>query len=175
MRRAGVIAALGALLGMLGGAVTASPALASGRGDGWQFAALPPTFTVDPVVCGFEIQGTGLVDKLFFKALKTAAGSMTFLATGARKVSLTNPANGKTITANVSGPFKQTVFPDGSTTFRGKGLQLNALAPADQARFGLPGFFVSAGALAMTATADGTITSLSLDGHVLVDVCAALS
>jgi hypothetical protein len=32
MRRAGVIAALGALLGLLGGVVAASPALAGGHG-----------------------------------------------------------------------------------------------------------------------------------------------
>jgi len=74
-----VIVALGALLGMLGGVVTASPALAGGRGDGWQFISLPPTFAVDPAFCGFGIQGTQLVDKVFFKALKTADGSMTFL------------------------------------------------------------------------------------------------
>jgi len=36
MRRLGVIVALGALLGMLGGVVTASPALA-GRGPKWVF------------------------------------------------------------------------------------------------------------------------------------------
>jgi hypothetical protein len=49
------------------------------------------------------------------------------------------------------------------------------LAPADAARFGLPGFFVSAGGLTLTVAADGTITSLSMDGNVLVDLCAALS
>ena len=36
MRRLGVIVALGALLGMLGGVVTGSPALA-GRGPKWVF------------------------------------------------------------------------------------------------------------------------------------------
>jgi hypothetical protein len=49
------------------------------------------------------------------------------------------------------------------------------LTPADAARFGLPALFVSAGALTESVAADGTITSLSLNGHVLVDVCAALS
>jgi hypothetical protein len=175
VRRAGVIVALGALLGMLGGAVTASPALADGRGDGWQFMSLPPTFTIDPVFCGFEIQGTTLVDKGFVKALTTADGSMAFLTTGAAKLSLTNPANGKIITANISGPIKEIVFPDGSVTFVGKGHQFNMLAPADAARFGLPGFFVSAGGLTLAVAADGTITSLSMDGNVLVDLCAALS
>jgi hypothetical protein len=45
--------------------VTASPALADGRGGGWQLIPVPPTFTVEPVVCGFEIQGTLLVGKEF--------------------------------------------------------------------------------------------------------------
>ena len=166
---------LGALLGMLGGAVMASPALADGRGDGWQFLPLTPTFTVDPVFCGFEIQGTNVVNKGFVKALKTADGSMAFLTTGTDKVSLTNQANGKTLTANISGPFKTIVFPDGSVTFVTTGHQFNLLAPADAARFGLPGFFVSAGGLTLSVAADGTITSLSMDGNVLVDLCAALS
>jgi len=175
MRRAGVIVALGALLGMLGGVVTTSPALADGRGNGWQFMSLPPTFTVDPIFCGFEIQGTTLVNKGFVKALTTADGSGAFLTTGTAKLSLTNPANGNTITVNISGPIKEIVFPDGSVTFVGKGHQFNMLAPADAARFGLPGFFVSAGGLTLAVAADGTITSLSMDGNVLVDLCAALS
>jgi hypothetical protein len=49
------------------------------------------------------------------------------------------------------------------------------LAPADAKRFGLPAVSVTAGALRFSVAADGTITSLSLNGHVLVDVCAALS
>jgi hypothetical protein len=172
MRRIGLIVALGALLGMLGGAVTASPALAAGRGDGWQFISVPPTFTLDPVFCGFEIQGTQLANKAFFKELKTADGSAAFLSTGTSKISLT--ANGKTITANISGPVTNIFFPDGSVTELLRGLNLGILAPADAARFGLPGAFISAGALTVTADATG-LTSVSLDGHVLVDVCAALS
>jgi hypothetical protein len=175
MRRAGVIVALGAALGMLAGAVAASPALADGRGGGWQFLMLPQTFTVDPVFCGFQIQGTTLDNMGFIKELKTADGTMAFLTTGADKISLTNPANGKTITENISGPFKTIVFPDGSVTFAGTGHEFNFLAPADAARFGLPGLFVSAGGLTLSVAADGTVTSLSMDGNVLVDLCAALS
>jgi hypothetical protein len=89
MRRLGVIVALGALLGMFGGAVTASPALA--RGPGWQFLDFGTNFPEPAVYRGFEIQGTQLVDKVFMKALKTADGSMIFLFTGAAKISLTNP------------------------------------------------------------------------------------
>jgi hypothetical protein len=135
---------------------------------------VPPTFTVEPVVCGFEIQGTVLAGKEFVKALKAADGSMVSLITGSLKASMTNPANGKTITVNLSGPFKQIDFPDGSVTILGKGHQFTTLTPADQARFGLPGFFVAAGSLTTVGDRFGNITSMSLDGHVLVDVCAAL-
>jgi hypothetical protein len=174
MRRVGVIVALGALLGLFGGVVTASPALA-GRGPGWQVVTVPSPVTVDPAICGFPIRATLLVGKEFVKALKTADGSMAFLITGTLKASLTNPANGKTLTENLSGPVKEIFLPDGSATFLEKGHQFVLLFPADQARFGLPGFFISAGALTITVATDGTITSLSLNGHVLVDVCAALS
>jgi len=34
---------------------------------------------------------------------------------------------------------------------------------------------VTAGPLTTSMAADGTVTSMSLNGHVLVDVCAALS
>jgi hypothetical protein len=168
-----VTVALGALLGMFGGLVTASPALAAGRGDGWQFVEIPPTFT-EPA-CGTEIQGTQLVDRVFVKALKTADGSMIFLYTGAAKITFANPDNGKSITVNTSGPVKVVVNPDGSATFLEKGPQPVNLGPADAARFGLPAFFVSAGALTGTVDANGNLTSLSLQGHVLVDLCAELS
>jgi len=42
-------------------------------------------------------------------------------------------------------------------------------------RFGLPGAFVTAGALTASFAPDGSPSSLSLRGHVLVNVCAALS
>jgi hypothetical protein len=118
--------------------------------------------------------GNGAAGKEFVKALKAADGSMVSLITGSLKASLTNPANGKTITVNLSGPFKEIDFPDGSVTILGKGHQFTTLTPADQARFGLPGFFVAAGSLTTTGDPFGNITSMSLDGHVLVDVCAAL-
>ena len=172
MRRVGVIVALGALLGMFGGVVTASPALA--RGPKWQFFDEPPTFVVDSQFCGFEIQGTHQ-GKEFFKTLMASDGSTITLITGASMVTLTNPANGKTIAANTGGPAKVIEFSDGSVTFVEKGHQPTVLTPADQARFGLPGFFVSAGGLTESLDPAGNVTSLSLDGHVLVDVCAALS
>ena len=80
MRRFGVIVALGALLSMFGGVVTASPALAGGRGDGWTFQDFGPGF--DTTNCGFLVHATQDVDNVFGKALKAPDGSMIMLFTG---------------------------------------------------------------------------------------------
>jgi hypothetical protein len=172
MRRLGVIVALGAMLGMLGGVVTASPALA-GRGPKWEFLDLKP-FTLPALFCGFKIRVTFPAAKEYLKVLKASDGSMTTLATGTLKVTFTTPGTGKAISANVSGPGKVTTHPDGSITVSGKGHNGVFLAPADAKRFGLPGVSVTAGARTETFT-NGGIASLSLKGHVLVNVCAALS
>ena len=162
----------GAVLGMLGGVVTASPALA--RGPQWQVLTAAP-FTLDPSFCGFAVGVTFPTGNEFIKLLKTPDGSMVFLVTGSVFASYTNLATGKTVTQNISGPGTFTTFPDGSVTEAAKGLNAFFLTPADAARFGLPTVGVHAGALTTSAAADGTITSLSQNGHVLVDVCAALS
>jgi hypothetical protein len=175
MRRLRLIVAVGALLCMLGGVVTASPALA-GRGPKWQPPSGPP-FTLPALFCGFKLRVTAVVNKEFTKVLKTADGSMTFLFTGAVTVSYTNLQTGKTITVPENGPGKATIGSDGSITEVHTGRNGPfILAPADQKRFGLPGVSVTAGRLAFSVSAPPrVITSLSLHGHVLVDVCAALS
>jgi DNA-binding beta-propeller fold protein YncE len=173
MRRLGVIVALGALLGMFAGALTASPALA-GRGHKWQVVPEAP-FTLPSLFCGFKVRVTPQADKRFSKLLKASDGSMIFLNTGIIKVSFTNLQTKNTITENVSGPVKVTVSPDGAMIVAAKGHTGNVLPPADAKRFGLPTVSVTAGALTGSVAADGSTTSLSLRGHVLVDVCAALS
>ena len=173
MRRLGVIVALGALLGMFGGAATAAPALAGGRGDGWQFNDFGPGFTSDN--CGFLVQGTQDVDNVFTKVLKTADGSTIFLTTGSAKITFTNPANGKNVSANTSGPAKTTVNADGSLSFRATGPDPGDLSPAEQQLTGLPGMFVSAGPLTGTVDANNNLTSLTVQAHILVNICTALS
>lgn len=172
MRRIGMIVALGALLGMLGGAAVASPALA--RGPDWQFLPAKP-FTLPVAFCGFQVRVTPVVNDRFGKLLKTSDGSMILLHTGFLSVSYTNLETGKTITENVSGPLKITVFPDGSVTQASKGRTSLFLPPDDAQQFGLPTVAVTAGALTGLVAPDGSLTSLSLHGHVLVNVCAALS
>jgi hypothetical protein len=173
MRRLGVIVALGALLGMFGGVVTASPAFA-GRGPKWQLVTAEP-FTLPAAFCGFKIRVAFPINKEYFKLLKASDGSMTDLGTGSLKVSLTNLSTGKTITVDASGSAKVTTHADGSVTFAGRGHGLHFLAPADAKRFGLPTVSVTTGRLTASIASDGSLTSLSLHGHVLVNVCAALS
>jgi len=173
MRRLGVIVALGAMLGMLGGLVTASPALA-GRGPKWQLLPAAP-FTLPAALCGFKVRVTIPVNKEYSKILKASDGSMITLTTGAVKLSYTNLSTGKAITANVSGPSKTAVDPDGSAVLAAKGHTGFFVTPAQSRQFGLPRVFVAAGPLTASFAADGSLTSVSLRGHVLTDVCAALS
>ena len=172
MRRLGVIVALGALLGMFAGLLTASPALA--RGPKWQLLKMEP-LTLPAALCGFKVRVAPQVNKEFQKELKAADGSMIVLSTGALRLSYTNLSTGKAITETTSGPAKFIVHPDGSLAFLSKGHQAFVLKPADAQRFGLPTVAVTAGGLTGTVAADGTLTSLSLHGNVLVNVCTALS
>src|SRR5262245_23797211 len=175
-RRLGVIVALGALLGMLSGVLTASPALA-GRGPKWQ----PPTpggppFTLPALFCGFKLRVAFPVNKEYTKVLKAADGTKTFLFTGAVTAAYTNLQTGKTITVPENGPGEATIHPDGSITEVHAGRNGPfILTPAHAKQCGLPAVSVTAGRLAFSANAAGSVTSLSLHGHVLVDVCAALN
>jgi len=171
MRRLGVIAVLGPLLGMVGGLMTASPALA--RGPEWQVFPAPP-FTLPATYCGFDVGAAAVADQEFFRTFKASDGSTTFLVTGQLTVSFTNLETGKTITLNGSGPAKITVNPDGSVIELRKGPNFAILTPAEAARFGLPTVSVTAGALTESLAPDGSVTSASLQGQVLVDICAAL-
>jgi hypothetical protein len=172
MKRIAVTVALGALLGLLGGMITASPALA--RGPKWDYADAQP-FTLDASFCGFEVGVSFSVDKSYFKVLKTADGSMTFVSNGLVTVTYTNLQTGKAITENEPGPSKPTVFPDGSLTVTAGGHSGIFLTPAEAEQFGLPTVSVTVGGLQESVAPDGSITSLILNGHVAVDVCAALS
>jgi hypothetical protein len=173
MRRLATIVALGTLLGMFGGVATGSPALA-GRGPKWQFLPAQP-FTLPASFCGFKVRVAFPVNKEYTKLLKTSDGTMITLATGAFKASYTNLSTGKTITVNESGPAKITVHPDGSAVLAFKGHTGFDLTRAASQRFGVPRVFVTAGAVTLSIDAAGNTTSATMHGHVLVDICAALS
>ena len=171
MRRLGIIVALGALLGMFGGVVTTS----SARGPKWQFLPKSP-MTLPAELCGFEVGVTFPVNREFFKVLQTSAdGSYTLLATGSVTSSFTNLETGKTITENVSGPAKVTFFPDGSSIFAREGTQ--RIPPHARRGSALWAAYSehNCGKRSVSRVPDGSITAMSLHGHVAVDVCTALS
>jgi len=172
MRRFGVIVALGALLGMFAGVLTASPALAAR--PKWGLLQARP-FTLDKSSCGFRVRVVFLVNKEYAKLLKSADGSFTVLDTGSLKVSFTNLSTGKAITVNASGPGKATIYADGSIASEVTGHTGEFFTPADAKRFGMPTVSVITGKSTQSIAPDGTITSFTMQGHVLVDVCAALS
>ena len=173
MRRLAAIVALGGLLGLFGGAVTASPAVA-GRGPKRQFQPAAP-FTLPASFCGSKPRVTFPVNKEYAKVLKSPDGSVTTLITGSLTASVKNLQTGKAITENISGPGRLIAHPDGSLTVAGKGHEAPILTPADAMRFGLPAVSVTAGALTVSLAPDETITPVSLHGYVLVDVCAAVN
>jgi len=178
MRRFGVIVALGALLGMFAVVLTASPALA-GRGHKWELVQTGP-FTVDKSFCGFTIGVTFPgISKEYIKVLKAPDGpdgTEIVLLTGAIKVTYTNLSTGKAISLIEAGPGKVLNHADGSATAAIKGINGPIIfSPADAQRFGLPTVSVTAGALTTSFAADGTITSVTLHGHVRLDLCTALS
>jgi hypothetical protein len=173
MRRFGVIVALGALLGMAGGVATSSPALA-GRGHKWVLTQVQP-FTLPAAVCGFRLRVAFPVNKGYVKILKSSDGTQITLVTGSLRASYTNLRTGKSITENVSGPGKGTIRPDGSVTVAAKGHNAAFFPPDVAKQYGLPQVGVLAGSLTTSGAAGGSVTTVSFHGHVLLDVCAALS
>ena len=167
--------ALGALLSMVGGAVTASPALAAGRGDGWQLFPFEPGTATGLCPFGGFIEFP--VSNAFQKVLKSPpGGSAILLLNGSLRISFTNVDTETTITENVTGSGKAIVHLDGSLSIRQEGhLGLITLEAADAERFGLPPLGVIGGVLHEEIAPDGTFTSVSMQGHLLADICAALS
>jgi hypothetical protein len=86
MRRLAVTAALGTVLAMLTGALTASPALA-GRGPKWAPVTAQP-FTLPALFCGFQIRVAFPVNTEYGKTLTAADG--TTLVTGSLTAVYTN-------------------------------------------------------------------------------------
>jgi hypothetical protein len=63
---------------------------------------------------------------------------------------------------------------NGTAVDGGNGPRRTGTGGSDAKRFGLPPVSITAGRLAFSVAANGVITSLTLHGHVLVNVCAAL-
>jgi len=166
--------ALGALLSMFGGVATASPALAGGRGDGWELFPFEPGTATG--ACPFPVFIDFPVNNAFQKIVTSPPGSLILLLNGSLRISFTNVNTGKTITENATGSGKAIVNPDGSLSIRQEGhLGLITLDAADAQRFGLPPLGLIGGVLFEEVAPDGSYTSVSMQGRLLVDICAALS
>jgi hypothetical protein len=174
LRRFAVTVALGALLGVFGGVATAAPALAAGRGDGWELFPFEPGTATG--FCPFGVFIDFPVNNAFQKIQTSPPGSLILLLNGSLRISFTNVDTGKTITENVTGSGKAIVNPDDSLSIRQEGhLGLITLEAADAERFGLPPLGVIGGVLHEEIAPNGTYTSVTMQGHLLVDICAALN
>jgi hypothetical protein len=174
VRRAGLIVALVALLGMLVGAGTASPALADGRGGPWTFDP-SGSFSIPAGFCPFQVDVTqpGMVNT-FEKGVKAPDGATAVLINGVADFTFTNDVTGKSISTRDSGNVVQTSYPDGSFTAVQHGNAWVGLPAALTAQFGFPAVFVSTGKLTISFDANGNL-SMSLHGRVTTNICAALS
>jgi len=169
MRRILTVAALGAIIAGL----LQTPA--SARGPKWEFQPVAP-FTLSQAFCAFRVHVTFPNNKEYSKTTQNADGSVTVKITGRFDAKLKRVGTNASVTVNASGPGQITFFPDGSFVGDLKGHTLAFFTRADVSRLGLPAaVFLWAGPFGESLDANGTISSITLKGHLLVDVCAALS
>jgi hypothetical protein len=117
-----------------------------------------------------------LTNKEFGKSTENADGSVDFKITGSLVQEVTNTDTGESVVLNTSGPGTLHFLPDGSLTAATQGHTFEFFDSADVEALGLPSaIFVWAGLTHLTADADGIVTSATFRGHMLIDVCAALS
>lgn len=147
------------IAGLIAGATAAS-----GTGIGWADKPVPaPPFTIaSSAWCGFLVQYSETADKV--KTHIQVDG--TVIVTGVVKAVLSNPADGKSLAVNISGPqFFGTVT-------KLTGPQLFLLASGD---VGGAGIFLDKGNT--TAVRDpntGLFTSIVTDGNSSGNLCAQL-
>jgi hypothetical protein len=122
----------------------------------------PPTSVPDftDTACGFPINVhtvvNGEVAKTFSDGRIVITGPLVWEAS----------ANGKTVTLNIPGPATIVVAADGSATFAGRGVGAGDFLTPDGVRF-----LEVAGRV--TFPLDGSVPPVQ--GHVLLDLCAALA
>ena len=168
MRRLVATLVIAMLLGV------AAPSSALARGPKWQFLPLGPLTLPDS--CSFPVVVEVLTNKEFGKATENPDGSVDFKITGSLVQEVTNTDTGESVVLNTSGPGTLHFLPDGSLTATTQGLTFEFFASDDAEALGLPSaIFVWAGQTHVTVDTDGITTSATFSGHMLLDVCAALS
>ena len=170
VRRLAVILSISALF------VVLTTSGASARGPKWEFLPAGP-LTLPAASCGFPVALDFPRNEEFAKATSNPDGSTDILFTGSFHVSATNTDTSKTVVVNASGPGHIHLYSDGSQSFLLLGHTLILFFSAAQAEsFGAPSaLFLWAGQVRGTFDADGNLTSETFGGHLLLDICAALS
>jgi hypothetical protein len=170
VRRLAVILSISAFF------VVLTTSSASARGPKWVFLPAGPS-TLPAASCGFPVALDFPRNEEFAKATPRPDGSTDILFTGSFHVSATNTDTGKAVAVNASGPGHIHVNPDGSASFLFLGHTLIFFFSAsDAASFGAPSaLFLWAGQVHSALDADGNLTTETFRGHMLLDICAALS
>lgn len=128
------------------------------------------TQAVDPGICGFPAQIVYHGNAYEWDALD---GSLVTI-TGSASLTITNLDSEKEIRLLASGPVRLTFASDGSFVQFSRGL--GTLFDPTLNTFGFPSNFVYlAGAMWVSYSAEGAITSMTGNPLVLMDVCAALT
>jgi hypothetical protein len=147
----------------------ASTALA--RGDGWQSAGMPPSFTTQ---CGSTpVTVTPIAFKVFIRLLKQQAdGTTESLVTGQGKGTLQAP-NGATLVVNASGPARLIQYPNQDLEIQETGQTFSSLPPDVAAVLGIPPLAAMHGPFDVLAKADGSVVPIRIP-NVVQDLCAEL-
>ncbi len=87
-------------------------------------------------------------------------------------LTFTNQDTGAVLTRNVSGPYDEVDYPDGSGGQTGGGNQWWTIGPHSRANTGLPGAFITTGSIVMQFNSQHIITSLR--ATKVTDLCTLL-
>jgi hypothetical protein len=135
---------------------------------------LPSESFVTSDACEFDVYFEVFTSRSFITTFFDTDGNPTrMLITGALKGQLTNLSNNKSMDVNVSGPGRVILNEDGTETWYSGGTWFLGLYPEDAPDF-QPRAFLYSGKMVLEI-GGGNITSITLAGGHLVDVCAALS
>jgi hypothetical protein len=141
------------------------------RGDGWQSAGVPPSFTTR---CGSTtVSVTPIANKEFIRLLKQQPdGTTVSLVTGQGKARLQAP-NGATLEINASGPAKLIQYPNGDFEIQETGQTFSSLPPAVAAILGIPPLAALHGPFDVLLKADGSVVAIRIP-NVVRDLCTEL-
>jgi len=150
----------------------APAATAWARGDGWEPVNSQP-FTLE--ACGTTVEVTFPVDREYQQVTTDAQGNQHIQFTGALVATFTDTATGRSVTANISGPGKNSIaYANGDFLVAATGRNLGILTPEQAATLELPELFVTSGPVRVLLRADGSV-EVQRQGNHLQDICAALT